>query len=346
MMYQWSEVLASLVAGQDLDPDAAYWAMSEILGGKATNAQIAGFVVGLRSKGETVTELRSVVDALYERALPLPIDQRVVDIVGTGGDMAKTVNISSMSAVTIAGAGVPVVKHGNRASSSQTGTADVFERLGLRLDLDAQQVQAVFDHVGVTFCFAQVFHPAMRHVVPTRKELAIPTVFNFMGPLANPAHPAAMALGCSDLRMAPLMAGVLAERGVEALVFRGDDGLDEITICSTTQVWQTSGSDVVHRVIDPRQFGFQLAGADALRGGDADFNADVFNRVIDGEHSPVRDAVLLNAGAAIAVFAEQNVPWDERYAAGIDSARQAIDSGSARRVLDEWASTTQQQSTS
>lgn len=315
--------------------------MDEILSGNASAAQIAGFATALRTKGETLAELQGLVDSMLQHATKLSVPGRVVDIVGTGGDMAKTVNISSMSAVVAAGAGVGVVKHGNRAASSASGTADVFEVLGVRLDVPADRIVEVFERAGITFCFAPVFHPSFRHTGPVRRELGIPTTFNFLGPLVNPALPAASAIGCADVRMAPLMAEVFAARGADAFVFRGDDGLDEITTTTTTRVWEVTGGEVVEGVLDPRDLGFSLSSAEALAGGDPTYNAGVFRRVVDGEVSPVRDAVLLNAGAALAAHAAERGSLNERLAAGVDRARQSIDSGSAAAALDKWAAATQ-----
>jgi len=336
----WPVVLSTLLAGSNLDTEASTWAMEQILGGEATPAQIAGFLVALRSKGETVDEITAFVETMYRHAAPLQVDGRVVDIVGTGGDGARTVNISTMAAVTIAGAGIRVVKHGNRASSSQSGSADVLESLGVRLDVPVSDLGKVLDAVGITFCFAPAFHPSMRFAGPTRKELGIPTTFNFLGPLANPARPAAMAVGVSDATVAPLMAGVLARRGVDALVFRGDDGLDELTTATTSHVWIVSGGDVTETSFDPARLGIEPAGAGALTGGDADFNADVFRRVIDGEKGAVRDAVLLNAAAGIAAFEAAADPLEDRLADAFERAAESIDSGSAARVLQAWIAAT------
>ncbi|MFD1860046.1 anthranilate phosphoribosyltransferase [Aeromicrobium camelliae] len=342
MSHTWPQLLSTLVAGGDLDHAQAQWAMEQILSGDATAAQIAGFSIGLRAKGETLDELQGLVDAMYAKATTLDLDDRVVDIVGTGGDMAKTVNISSMSAVTIAGAGIGVVKHGNRASSSQTGTADVFERLGVRLDVPAERILDVYAEASITLCFAPVFHPSLRYAGPVRRELGVPTVFNFLGPLTNPVRPAAMAIGCADPRMAPLMAGVLARRGAEAFVFRGDDGLDEITVSDTTQVWlPDADGEIRAETFDPRDVGIALAAPDALRGGDPEYNADVFRRVMSGEKSPVRDAVLLNAGAGIAAHEAGAGSFTERIARGVERAAESIDSGAAQAVLDRWSGVTQ-----
>lgn len=336
----WPTVLFALADGQDLSPATTTWAMQEILAGRATSAQVAGFLVALRAKGETLDELEALAGAMLEAAAPLAIDDRVVDIVGTGGDLADTVNISSMSAVVAAGAGVGVVKHGNRSASSTTGSADVLEALGVRLDVPAESVAEVYRRAGITFVFAQVFHGSMRHAGPTRRELGIPTAFNLLGPLTNPARPAASAIGCADLRRAPLLAGVLARRGVDALVFRGDDGLDEITTTTTSRGWMVWKGEVHESVLDPRDLGFELATASDLRGGDVAYNADVFRRVLAGEPGPARDAVLLNAGAGIAAHAFGHGSLNDRIAAGVEAARTSIDSGEAAAVLARWVEVT------
>ena len=335
--HTWPEVLSGLISRHDLEPGQASWAMGEILEGAATPAQVAGFAVALRAKGETVDELEGLVAAMYEHANPLVITGRVLDVVGTGGDRSMSVNISTMSAIVAAGAGVAVVKHGNRSASSKAGAADVLEALGIRLDLSPQAVARVGEEVGITFCFSAAFHPAMRHAAPARRELGVGTTFNFLGPLAHPAKPAAQAVGCADLMAAPLMAGVFARRGVDAWVFRGDDGLDELTTTTTSQVWGvTSGGGVEHFVVDPGRFGLGGGTEQGLRGGDASHNAQVVRRVVAGETGPVRDAVLLNAGAALAVHAAEDGSYDDRLAAGIERAKDAIDSGRARATLERW----------
>ncbi|MET0447469.1 MAG: anthranilate phosphoribosyltransferase, partial [Aeromicrobium sp.] len=226
--------------------------------------------------------------------------------------------------------------------SSSSGTADVFEVLGIRLDVRAARIPEVFTRSGITFCFAPVFHPSFRHTAVPRRELGIATPFNFLGPLTNPAQPAASAIGCADVRMAPLMAGVLAARGHDAFVFRGEDGLDEITITDATRVWEVSGGDVVESLLDPRELGFTLAPPESLRGADPEFNAEVFRRVVGGEVSPVRDAVLLNAGAAIAAHEAAGGELLDRLASGVERARGSIDSGSAAETLSKWAAATQE----
>jgi anthranilate phosphoribosyltransferase len=334
--HSWPEVLGALIARQDLSADQSSWAMGEILAGEASPAQIAGFAVALRGKGETIEELEGLVDAMYDHATPLVVTGRVLDVVGTGGDRSMSVNISTMAAIVAAGAGVPVVKHGNRSASSKAGSADVLEALGIRLDLPAAAVARMGEQVGITFCFAAAFHPALRHAAVPRRELGIGTTFNFLGPLAHPAKPEAQAIGCADLRMAPLMAGVFARRGVDAWVFRGEDGLDELTTTTTSRVWAVQDGEVQEFVVDPDRFGVGGGTPDGLRGRDASYNAEVVRRLVAGESGQVRDAVLLNAGAALAVHAREAGSHEERLARGISRAKESIDSGGARDVLERW----------
>jgi len=334
--HAWPEVLTALVRGDDLSSGQTSWAMSEILSGEATPAQIAGFAVALRAKGETIDELEGLVRAMYDHATPLTVTGRVLDVVGTGGDRSMSVNISTMAAIVAAGAGAPVVKHGNRSASSKAGSADVLEALGIRLDLPATTVARTGEEVGITFCFAAAFHPALRHAAVPRRELGIGTTFNFLGPLAHPAKPEAQAIGCADLRMAPLMAGVFARRGVDAWVFRGDDGLDELTTTTTSRVWAVEGGEVSEFVVDPDRFGLGGGTAEGLRGRDAAYNAEVVRRLVDGDSGPVRDAVLLNAGAALAVHAGGGGDPLEALTAGARRAAAAIDSGAAADALTRW----------
>ena len=336
MTHSWPEVLGALVARSDLTSGQAAWAMGEILAGEASPSQIAGFAVALRAKGETATEVTGLVDAMYAVATPISVPGRLLDVVGTGGDRSMSVNISTMAAIVAAGAGARVVKHGNRSASSKSGSADVLETLGIRLDLPASRVAAVAEEAGITFCFAAAFHPALRYAAVPRRELGIGTTFNLLGPLANPAKPAAQAIGCADARMAPVMAGVFAQRGVDAWVLRGDDGLDELTTTTTSSVWVVHEGEVSTATVDPRDFGMTLGTAEALRGGDAAYNAGVVVRVLEGEPGAVRDAVLLNAGAALAVYDGGSASVGEGLAAGLERAREAIDTGAARATLDRW----------
>ena len=334
--HSWPEVLSTLIGGHDLAADQASWAMGEILAGEATPAQIAGFAVALRAKGETIDELEGLVEGMYQHATPLVVTGRVLDVVGTGGDRSMSVNISTMAAIVAAGAGAPVVKHGNRSASSKAGSADVLEALGIRLDLPPQAVARVGEEAGITFCFAAAFHPALRHAAVARRELGVGTTFNFLGPLAHPAKPEAQAIGCADIRMAPLMAGVFARRGVDAWVFRGDDGLDELTTTTTSRVWAVDDGAVRQFTVDPARFGLSGGTAEGLRGRDAAYNADVIRRLVAGEPGQVRDAVVLNAGAALAVHAAENGAPEERLAAGIARAVESLDSGRAQTTLDRW----------
>ena len=339
-MSTWPEVLGALVAGRDLSADQTAWAMGEILSGEATAAQIAGFAIALRAKGETVEEVSGLVDTMYALATPISVPGRLLDVVGTGGDRSMSVNISTMSAIVAAGAGARVVKHGNRSASSQSGSADVLESLGIRLDLPAARVAQIAEEAGITFCFAAAFHPAMRYAAVPRRELGIGTTFNFLGPLTNPAHAHAQAIGCADPRMAPVMAGVFARRGVDAWVFRGDDGLDELTTTSTSRLWWVHEGEVREASVDPADLGIARSAPEDLRGGDAAHNAEVVRRLLAGETGPVRDAVLLNAGAALAVY---GAPGDEpgrALPAGVEKAREALDSGAAATVLDRWVAAT------
>ncbi|MGW0826451.1 anthranilate phosphoribosyltransferase [Streptomyces sp. NPDC002845] len=332
----WPALLNGLLDGRDLTADDTAWAMDLIMRGEATDAQIAGFVVALRAKGETVEEISGLVRTMYEHANVIDVPGPTVDIVGTGGDGAKTVNISTMSAIVIAGTGAKVVKHGNRAASSASGASDVLEMLGVNLQLTPERVAEVAEEAGITFCFAVKFHPALRHVAAARGQLGIRTTFNVLGPLTNPAKVRAQAVGVADPRMAPIVAGVLAERGNSSLVFRGDDGLDELTTTATSRVWVARDGKVTEDAFDPRDVGIELVPVAALRGADAAFNADVTRRLLDGEAGPVRDAVLLNSAAALVALEPGPGPLAEQLRAGMAKAAESIDSGAAKRTLDRW----------
>jgi anthranilate phosphoribosyltransferase len=336
MTHTWPDVLSSLVAGDDLTSDQTGWAMAQLLAGEATPAQIAGFAVALRAKGETIEELTGLADAMLDAGNRIVVPGRLLDVVGTGGDRSRSVNISTMAAIVAAGAGARVVKHGSRSASSQAGSADVLEALGIRLDLPIDRVAEVATEAGITFCFAAAFHPAMRYAAVPRRELGIATSFNLLGPLTNPARPAAQAIGCANALQAPVMAGVFAARGVDAWVVRGDDGLDELTTTTTSTIWVVHDREVVVTSIDPAGFGLAPATIDDLRGGDTAHNAEVVRRLVAGERGPVRDAVVLNAGAALAVHASPGEPVADALAAGISRAVEAIDSGAASASLDGW----------
>lgn len=340
----WPVLLRALLSGEDLTHDDTAWAMDQIMSGTATEVQIAGFLVALRAKGETPGELGGLAASMIDHAVPITVAGPTLDIVGTGGDQAHTVNISTMSAVVAAGAGARIVKHGNRAASSRSGSADVLEALGVRLDLPAPAVQAVVEQAGITFCFAQTFHPAMRYAATTRSGLGVPTTFNVLGPLTNPARATHAAVGAADPRVAALMAQVFADRGTQAAVFRGDDGLDELTVTGTSTLWWVRDGEVSQHQVDPAALGIDLAPVDALRGGDAATNAGIAREVFNGtRQDAVRDAVLLNAGIALAVLDADHSgrfgaagTFEGALAAGIDRAARSIDSGAAVAALDRW----------
>ncbi|MFD8811918.1 anthranilate phosphoribosyltransferase, partial [Streptomyces sp. NPDC059627] len=326
----WPEVLNALLYGQDQSADATAWAMDQIMRGQATDAQIAGFVVALRAKGETVEEINGLVRTMYDHANVIEVPGRTVDIVGTGGDGAKTVNISTMSALVVAGTGAKVVKHGNRAASSASGASDVLEKLGVNLDLTPQRVAEVAEEAGITFCFAIKFHPALRYAGAARGQLGIRTVFNILGPLTNPARVRAQAVGVADPRMAPVVAGVFAERGNSSLVFRGDDGLDELTTTATSHVWIVRDGKVTEETFDPRDAGIDLVPVEALRGGDPSYNAEVARRLLDGEAGPVRDAVLLNSAAALVALDPGTGTLAEQLRTGMAKAAESMATGRAQ----------------
>lgn len=337
----WPTLLTTLVRGRSLHAEQTAWAMDQIMAGEATPAQIAGFATALRAKGETAEEVGGLVQTMLARATRLPChDHDAVDVVGTGGDRSHTVNISTMAAIVVAGAGVPVLKHGNRAASSQCGAADLLEELGVVIDLGPAGVLRCVRQAGIGFCFAPVFHPALRHAALPRRELGIATVFNFLGPLANPGQPRAAAVGCSDSRMAPVLAGVFAGRGTSVLVFRGEDGLDELTTTAPSRVWRVRGGTVTERMIDPVRLGIARAELAQLRGADAAYNAAVARRLLAGEAGPVRDAVLLNAAGALAAYADDEAPGESALEGalrmGLDRATAAVDSGAAAELLDRW----------
>jgi anthranilate phosphoribosyltransferase len=333
----WPHLTATLLAGTDLTRTQTAWAMERVMTGEAGGVQLAGFLVALRAKGETVDELAGLVDVMLRHANRIQVPGPAVDIVGTGGDRHRSVNISTMSAIVVAGAGHRVVKHGNRAASSASGASDVLEALGVRIDQTPARVAELATEVGITFCHSQVFHPAMRFAGPIRRELAVPTAFNLLGPLTNPAQPGHAAVGCADLRAAPIMAGVLAARGDSALVFRGDDGLDELTTTGSSQVWEVRDGAVSLLRFDPSDVGLPRVTLEDLRGGDAAHNAGVVRSLLAGETGPVRDAVLLNAAAGlVALGAEGTGDLAGRLSAGLKVAAQSIDSGAAAELLARW----------
>ncbi|MFC5993409.1 anthranilate phosphoribosyltransferase [Pseudonocardia hispaniensis] len=333
----WPRLLGRLIARHDLDAADAAWVMDRVLSAEATPAQLAGFLVALRIKGETPAEIGGLAEAMLRHARRVTIQGRAVDVVGTGGDQAHTVNISTMSAIVVAAAGVPVVKHGNRAASSKCGAADLLEEIGVAIDLPPDGVAACVAEVGIGFCFAPVFHPAMRHTAGVRRELGLPTAMNVLGPLTNPAQPSAALVGCADARLAPVLAEVFAARGASVLVVRGDDGLDELTTTTTTTVWVAGEGEVRTETVDPAALGMPLAEREDLRGGDPAANAAVCRAVLAGRGGPVREAVLLNAAGALVAADGPVADLADALGTARVRAAEAIDSGAAAALLTRWS---------
>lgn len=334
--HTWPELLDQLIAGTDLTAEDTAWAMARVMSGEATPSQIAGFAVALRAKGETPSEVIGMADTMLANAHRIDVSGRAVDVVGTGGDRSGSVNVSTMSALVVAAAGAPVVKHGNRAASSQCGAADVLEALGVVIGLSPDAVRGCVAELGIGFCFAPVFHPALRHAGPTRKELGVPTIFNLLGPLTNPAQPSAGLVGCAYPDKVALLARVFAGRGGSVLVVRGDDGLDELTTTTTSTVWRVSAGKAAKDTVDPAALGLAKARVEDLRGGSAADNAAVVRDLVAGKTGPVRDAVLLNAAGALAAFDGFTGSLTEDLASGMRKAADAIDSGKAAKLLDDW----------
>ena len=339
---RWDSHISHLQLGLDLETVDVQWCMNEILVGHADIELIKSFLLALKSKGETAEEVGALVAQMYQHSGPITIKERAVDTVGTGGDGANTINISTTAAIIAAAAGVKVVKHGNRAASSKSGAADLLEALGININLDGAGVEKSFTELGIGFCFAPVFHPAMRFAALARNELGIPTVFNLLGPLANPAKPQAAAIGVANERMHLVMAQVLGDRGVDGFVFRGDDGLDEITLATTTSVLSIGNGEISSDLIDPLDFGIARAPISALVGGDSTENARITTAIFAGEKGAPRDAVVLNAAAAIAAYeARFDLNLHDRIALGVSRAIEAIDSGASTRLVGQWAELTQ-----
>ena len=338
----WSPYVARLDSGLDLEADEISSVMETILLGQADIADIKSFLVALKNKGETAEEVSALVNQMYLHSAPIRITERAVDTVGTGGDGAHTINISTTAAIIAASAGARVVKHGNRAASSKSGSGDLLEALGVAITLDGNGVAQTVKELGIGFCFAPIFHPAMRFAAPAQKELGIPTVFNILGPLANPARPQAAAIGVADDRMHLVMAQVLATRGVDGFVFRGDDGLDEITLSSTTSILSIGNGEIRSDLIEPSDFGISRAPVSDLVGGDATENARITRAIFAGEKGAPRDAVLLNAAAAIAAFeGEQDLTVHERISRGLARATIAVDTGATSALLEKWITLSQ-----
>ena len=343
----WPQVLGRLTNGQDLARGQAAWAMDQVMAGNAKPSQIAAFAVAMRMKVPTAAEVGELADVMLSHARKMPTDTipgDAVDIVGTGGDGANTVNLSTMAAIVVAAAGVPVVKHGNRAASSLSGGADTLEALGVRIDLGPEEVARSLAEVGIGFCFAPTFHPSYRHTSEVRRELGVPTVFNILGPLTNPAWPRAGLIGCAFADLAEVMAGVFAARRSSVLVVHGDDGLDELTTTTTSTIWRVQAGTVDKLTFDPAGFGFARAELDELLGGDAQANAAEARAVLGGAKGAVRDAVVLNAAGAIVAHAglSSRAEWLPAWEDGLARAAEAIDSGAAEQLLARWVRFSQQ----
>jgi anthranilate phosphoribosyltransferase len=325
-------VLAQLVRRIDIGGDELEAAFAEILAGRASDIEAAGFAIALRTKGETTEELTAMVRTYYRFATTITVADGAIDTCGTGGDRAGTVNVSTMAALVAAGAGARVVKHGNRAASSQCGSADVLEALGVPIELGSAGVERCVAEVGLGFCLAQRYHPALRFMGPARRELGVPTTFNFLGPLANPARVKRQAVGVSDPAMAERVITVLQANGAEhAWVFHGDDGLDEITTTTTSTVYELRDGAVHEFTLDPGAFGVARAETGDLCGGDASVNAEVVHAVLDGKPGAVYDVATVNAAAALVIA---DIASD--FGDGLERARTSVDSGAAAKVLDDW----------
>lgn len=347
----WKAIFSALVAGEDLSPGQADWALRQIISGEATPAQVGGFLIAIRAKGESVTELSAFVDVLLEHSVKPPLPNDAIDIVGTGGDQLGTVNISSMAAILVAASGYPVLKHGSRSASGKTGSSEMLEALGVNLNLTPEQLRQVFEETGISFFFAPLFHPALKNVGAIRRELGIPTTFNYLGPLANPVQPVASALGVANSVVAPLLAAEMASRGRTALVFRGSDGLDELTTTGTSKIWLVSGTEVTEFELDPEELGIRRATLAQLIGGDAAENAQIARIILDsgtgltGEQQAIQDIVALNAAAGIAAYELYKNPTgfdlQVEMAKGLALTRSAIANGNAILKLNQWVSASQ-----
>ena len=342
----WISILEDLAARRNLTRQQSSWALSEIMSGQAPEAEVSNFLVALRTKGETVDELAGLVDTMLQNCLQLETGNDAVDIVGTGGDMIGTVNISTMASILTAAAGVPVLKHGSRSASGKTGSSEMLAELGVNLELSPQQVAQVFKESGITFFFALVFHPAMKHAALIRKKLGVPTTFNFLGPLANPAQPLATSLGVANEQIAPLMAQELAQRGRFGLVSRGNDGLDELTTTTKSQIWEVSPNMVTKWELDPSLLGIKKANLEQLLGGDASYNAQIARDLFAGETSgnlgAVRDIVILNAAGGVVAYQAAKDPdlvgseLVTRFESAVQRVTLALDSGKAHSKLAQW----------
>lgn len=341
----WAPIIATLIAGEALDYDQSYWLMDQVMSGELGEARLASFLTAMAIKGATVEEIHGLADGMQDHAASVDLPSRALDIVGTGGDGYKTVNISTMSAIVAASMGIPLVKHGNRASTSKSGSADVIEALGVNLDVEPADLRRIFDQVGIAFLFANKMHPSMRFAAPVRRALGFPTAFNVLGPLTNPAKVQACAIGAAKEENARLMAGVYASRGLSALVLRGaTTGLDELTTADSNQIWIVSGGQVSEVAFDAREsLGMASSSIDDLAGGEAADNAAVARVVLaGGGSSAVRDAVALNVGAGILAWEGLDHPlsadtFEARMRDAVGRAQAALADGAGARLVERWA---------
>ncbi len=334
----WDEIFDSLQNKSDLNKAQISWAMQQILSGSAENEIIKRFLISLKEKGERPSEVTALVEEMYNHASLINVAERCVDIVGTGGDGAQTINISTAAAIVTTAAGARTLKHGNRAATSKSGAADLLEALGININLNAAGVAECVRKIGIGFAFAPVFHPAMKHAAAARKELGLPTIFNILGPLANPAKPTAVAIGVARIELLELVAEVLASRGCQGFVFRGDDGLDEISLGAPTTIYVINEGAIRVEKFDPLNLGFELIDAAQLKGGDAKENAAITREVFAGAKNAYREAILINAAAAIAAFkGDFDLGVEQQLANGYVFAKQAVDSGAAAQLVERWA---------
>lgn len=334
----WDGVFESLSDAKDLTSDQTSWAMSQILSGSAETEIIKKFLLSLKNKGESPQEVIDLVETMYQHAQLINIPDRCVDVVGTGGDGANTINISTAAAIITTAAGARTIKHGNRAATSKSGSADLLEAFGIDINLNAAAVAECVRKIGIGFAFAPVFHPAMKHAAQARKELGVPSIFNILGPLANPARPVAVAIGVARADLLKLVAEVLARRGCQGFVFRGDDGLDEVSVSSSTTVYVIKDGEIRLEVFDPANLGLERISIEQLKGGTAAENVAITKRIFAGERSAYREAVLLNAAASIAAFkGDLHLGVEQQFANGYVLAKQAVDSGAAAHLVERWA---------
>ena len=342
----WTAILSDLLEGRSLTVAGASRAMTDIMNGDVSDTRLAAFLVALRAKGESVDEVVGFRDAILSAALPIDVSTDAVDIVGSGADPIGVINVSSIAAMVVSAAGVPVIKHGNKAASSKSGANDVLTALGINISLEPDRVARVFAEIGVTYINAMVFHPGFRNAGPVRQDLAIPTIFNVLGPLCNPARPEANALGMSNPARIPLAVGLFQQRGATALVYRGEDGIDKITTTGHSKVFEVSRGSVTEHDFDPREVGFTYSSIDDIRGGTPDENAVLARTVLAGEQNAARDIILLNSAAAIVAHrlsknpAERDRSFVVRMAEAVEVSAQSIDSGAASAKLDAWVAAT------